>query len=1075
MKQSKSDSFVPLSIKSLLNWIFTEEKAGSIFGIDKKLFFNPLKNKNIGINRYFTELETPIGVAAGPHTQLAQNIISAWLTGARYIELKTVQELDELDVSKPCIDMNDEGYNCEWSQELKIEQSFNEYLKAWIVIYILKDRYGWNNGDAGFIFNLSVGYDYEGILKDKVQWFLAKMSDCSIEKSKMIKEISLIYPQVEKLLIPDRISNNITLSTMHGCPSDEIEKIGSYLIRKKYHTTIKLNPTLLGAEELRTILNSTLNFDIRVPDIAFEHDLKYKDAIRIITNLRNEAKTEGVVFSIKLTNTLETENVLKVLPENEKMHYLSGRALHPISINLAKKLQTDFNGELDISFSAGAEAFNISDILACGLKPVTVSTDILKPGGYGRFFQYIEKINSAASEDKNQSGTANIKKLERYAEAVLNDESYKRTYIKRGDIKTNRGLNEFDCIAAPCQSNCGSNQDIPGYMYYAAKGDFDNAMAVISDSNPLPIITGTVCTQLCGIKCTRNNYDSALAIRKVKKTIAENSEIYKFKLKNKKSTGNVSIIGAGPSGLSCGYYLEKEGVSVSIYEKSTKAGGMVKNAIPKFRLTDSDIGRDIDKILNSNINVFYDTKVDKDKLKTIIKDNDFVYLSTGAPLSKKLNITGEDSNGVYEPLDFLFRLRNGEDVDLGRKVAIIGGGNTAMDTARSVRRLLGHSGNVSILYRRRIADMPADDHEIMDVLNEGIEVIELVSPKEIAVKNGKVVGIKLEKMRVYGIDKKGRGIVIKEPDSDFVLKVDSIIPAIGQDIDKEFIDSELIKNKKVFIGGDAERGASSIINGVGDGRRTALEILHALDLESPNTYKPIKRNISFSEHMIRRSTRIKPEFKDKKNDENELNLEYIQNDMSAKEGIKEASRCLYCDELCNICVTVCPNRANISYTIKPFNIELETLIIDDAAVKIQKKEYFAIDQKYQVLNVSDFCNECGNCNTFCPSNGAPYKEKPKICLTEQSFERENRGYYIYKKGNVNIINFKNGDIIKTLSSFDNYYLYETIAGTIKLSKDNFKFIDSNIKKRVKNPETIVLNDAFTMKIILENIPSYFFK
>ncbi len=1067
MKQSKSDFFVPLSISSLLNWIFEEEKKGSIFGIDKGLFFDPIQNENIQIERYNTKLETPIGAAAGPHTQLAQNIISAWLTGARYIELKTVQELDELDVSKPCIDMNDEGYNCEWSQELRIEESYKEYLKAWIMIFILKDKFGWDKSSSpGFIFNMSVGYDYEGILKNKVQWFLSKMRDCSIEKAEMIKEISVIYPKIKKINIPDKISDNITLSTMHGCPSDEIEKIGLYLIGEEYHTTIKLNPTLLGREKLRYILNKTLNFDVIVPDIAFEHDLKYKEAIQIITNLKKEAESAGVFFSIKLTNTLETENILNVLPANEKMHYLSGRALHPISINLAKKLQDEFNYELDISFSAGADAFNISDILDCGLKPVTVSSDLLKPGGYGRFFQYLININLTNIDGKDKSII--MKNLENYADKVLNDESYKRTYIKRKDIKTERKLNEFDCIVAPCQSNCGTDQNIPAYMYHTAKDNFDKAMEVISDTNPLPIITGTVCTQLCATKCTRNNYDTSLAIRKVKKAITDNANpILNFN--KKKSIGKVSIIGAGPSGLSCGYYLTKAGVHVDIYEKNKKPGGMVTYAIPKFRLLDSDIKKDIDKILKSDINVFYDSEINKKKLEKLRGENDFVYLSTGAPLSKKLNINGEDSVGVFEPLDLLFKIKKGEKVELGKKVVIIGGGNTAMDTARSVKRLLGDSSLVTILYRRRIADMPADDHEIKDVIKEGIEVVELVSPLEILIKNNRVSAIKLEKMKISNIDKKGRGSVIRIHDSEFEMQVDSIIPAIGQDLDKSFIDNEVINNKKIFIGGDAGRGASSIINGVGDGRRTAMEILKQLGIETFTEPKPISR-MSFSEHMFRRSIRIKPSYSSLLKKGNDLNFEYIKDGLTAEEAKKEASRCLYCDELCNICVTVCPNRANISYTIEPFKIELEKIIIENGLPKIQGNENFSIDQKYQVLNISDFCNECGNCNTFCPSNGAPYKEKPKVCLTEQSFKSEERGYYIYEKEGIKTIKYKNEGIIESLTSIDDFYLYETKIGNIKLSKDKFKIIEMKIKK--KDRSEISIKRAMIMKMILESVPEY---
>ncbi len=228
------------------------DNRNNILGISKKLFFNPELHKNITITRFGKRLESPIGVAAGPQTQLSQNIVAAWLTGARFIELKTIQTLDELEISKPCIDMQNEGYNCEWSQELKIHESFEQYLDAWIIIHILRDKFGWGNSiHPGVIFNMSVGYNYEGVLKDNVQWFFNKMNDASDELKAKIESIKSVYPNVVNLDISPHLSNNITLSTMHGCPSNEIEMIGNYLItEKKLHAAIKLNPTLLGKPKL---------------------------------------------------------------------------------------------------------------------------------------------------------------------------------------------------------------------------------------------------------------------------------------------------------------------------------------------------------------------------------------------------------------------------------------------------------------------------------------------------------------------------------------------------------------------------------------------------------------------------------------------------------------------------------------------------------------------------------------------------------------------------------------------------------------------------------------------------------
>ncbi|MDD3860905.1 MAG: hypothetical protein PHW83_11960, partial [Bacteroidales bacterium] len=568
-----TDRFEPISLKQLLQIIFTEYKNhNTIFGIPEELFFVPASKNPFETNIFNQQIASPLGVAAGPHSQMAQNIIGAWLMGARYIELKTIQTLDELDVAKPCIDMQDEGYNCEWSQELKIEQSFNEYLNAWIIIHILHHKFGFK-GNINTIFNMSVGYNLEGIMKPNVQWFFTKMNNCEGELNEKINEIIEIYPEIRTIEIPSQISDNITLSTMHGCPADEIESIAKYLLSdKKLHTFVKLNPTLLGPEMLRDILNNKLNFRTNVPDIAFEHDLKYPDAINIIKALQSVAKKGNLQFGLKLTNTLESKNNKDVFGDAVDMMYMSGRALHPISVNLANKLNKDLNGEIPFSFSAGADAFNVSDLIACGFKTITVSSDLLKPGGYMRLNQYFEEmqknfdsakaisINDFVSKKAQEKDMkkASAKNLSDYAAEVLNSKRYKREYIVSPNIKTSRELGKFDCISAPCKDTCATNQDIPNYMYHTAKGDFASAYRTILETNPFPAITGMICDHLCQGKCTRVNYDSSLLIREVKRFISEQDEVKREAYATKNGI-KVAIVGAGPRGLSCAYYLALAG------------------------------------------------------------------------------------------------------------------------------------------------------------------------------------------------------------------------------------------------------------------------------------------------------------------------------------------------------------------------------------------------------------------------------------------------------------------------------------------------------------------------------------
>ncbi|MDD2636983.1 MAG: FAD-dependent oxidoreductase, partial [Bacteroidales bacterium] len=904
-----TDRFEPIELNQLLKIILTEfDNNKTIFGLPEELFFKPKSENPYKAIIFNQNIDTPIGVAAGPHSQMAQNIIGAWLMGARYIELKTVQTLDDIEVAKPCIDMQDEGYNCEWSQELKIEQSFDEYLNAWIIIHLLHNKFGFN-GEVNTIFNMSVGYNLEGILKDNVQWFFEKMSNCRNEINTKIQKIKDIYPEISNIKIPSQISDNITLSTMHGCPADEIESIASYLmINKKLHTYVKLNPTLLGPELLRDILNNKLKYRTKVPDIAFEHDLKYPDALNIIKTLQAVATKEKLQFGLKLTNTLESENNKDIFGKDVNMMYMSGRSLHALAINLANKLNKDLKSEIPFSFSAGADAFNVSNVLACGFKTVTVSSDLLKPGGYMRLNQYFEEIqlnidNTKASNiNEFINKTANekaptiaaSKNLSDYATEVLNSNKYKREYIVAPNIKTTRKLTNFDCISAPCKDTCATNQDIPNYMYHTSKGDFANAYATILETNPFPAITGMICDHLCQNKCTRVNYDSSLLIREVKRFISEQEEV-KRKTFGKPNGLKVAIVGAGPSGLSSAYYLALAGFSVDVFESQSKAGGMVQFAVPGFRLTDEAINKDFKRVTDLGVNINYNTRIDNDKVDEIRKKYNYIYLAPGAQLAADFRLDGNKTQGVLDSLEFLFEAKENKDTGIGKNVVIIGGGNTAMDAARTAYRLVGKEGKVKIIYRRTINEMPADQGEIKAVLEENMEIIELVSPEKIIQKDGKTSAILCSKMKLGNIDASGRPKPVKIEGSEFEIPCDTIIPALGQKIDIDFIDNHLLASKKesyqtqiedIFIGGDAKRNASTAIIAIADGRKTAEEIINKAKLKLEIPHFENNKQIPKRDLMLKRAKRIEAQKLQETPLNNRQNFNLVSKTLDEKSIIK---------------------------------------------------------------------------------------------------------------------------------------------------------------------------------------------
>jgi putative selenate reductase len=408
-----SDIMRPVSLQGLIERIFGEfRSAQSVFGIPASRFYKPASGKRIDV--FHGSCSSPMGPAAGPHTQLAQNIISSYLTGGRFMELKTVQIIDTLEVEKPCIDARDECYNTEWSTEYTLTKAYDEYLKAWVLLHLIEELLELGDGKGpSFLFNMSVGYDLEGIKTDRMDDFISKMIDSAGYElyESYLKEIEALVSDgsflagtgLESRLpalkgisgrIGSKISPSVTLSTMHGCPPHEIEAICSYMLTvKKIPTYVKLNPTLLGYDRVRDILDSLGYTYLHLSRDSFGHDLQWDAAEGMLKRLTESAEKEGLVFGVKLSNTLGSINDQGALPGDEM--YMSGRALYPLTINLAALISETFEGRMPISYAGGASAFNVKAIFEAGIAPITLATDLLKPGGYFRLAELSEIADKA--------------------------------------------------------------------------------------------------------------------------------------------------------------------------------------------------------------------------------------------------------------------------------------------------------------------------------------------------------------------------------------------------------------------------------------------------------------------------------------------------------------------------------------------------------------------------------------------------------------------------------------------------------------------------------------------------------
>ena len=949
----------PIPFGELMDWVLTEYAArGSIFGVTD--IYRHTSGKTLPI---FTEqIETPFGPAAGPHTQLAQNLIAAYAGGSRFFEVKTVQIIDgeDLPVSKPCIRAEDECYNVEWSTELRVPQAFDEYVKAWFAIKLLSRQLGLGD-ENGFVFNMSVGYDLAGIQSPKVDAYIEGMKDASAsavwaECTRWARENLARLDKIDAAYIDainPHICTSITLSTLHGCPPDEIERIATYLIDvKKLNTYIKCNPTLLGYEFARKTLDE-MGYDYIVfDDHHFKDDLQFADAVPMFHRLLELAAKNEVEFGVKLTNTFPVTIAGGELPGQEM--YMSGKSLYPLSISLALKVEKEFGGKLRVSYSGGADQNNIDRIFATGIWPITLATTLLKPGGYNRLrpmAQLLEKM------DYVPFAGVDVEKLEALVASVKTDEHHVKPIKPLPSRKMKKDVPLIDCFTAPCaEEGCPIHQDIPAYIQLVGEGRLAEALEVICEKNPLPFITGTICSHRCMSKCTRNFYEESVHIRDAKLAAAEGG--YDQLLANLKPAAarseNVAIIGGGPAGMAAAYFLARAGAKATIFEKRDSLGGIVKHVIPAFRISDEAIAKDAALLEKLGVEVRLNTAVSCTRQ---LLDEGFthVIVANGAWQKGSLRLEGGEALNVIE---YLERQKNApETLDLGDDVVVIGGGNTAMDAARAAKR--AGAAHVRLVYRRNKRYMPADEEELELALADGVEFCELLAPVSWTDNT-----LTCEVMQLGAPDASGRRS--PEPIGETAqIPASAVIAAIGEKVDTGFfmgsgvaVDAKgravLGKGCKadngVYVVGDAKRGPATVVEAIADATEAAMDILNG-------QLKEIPFSADTSALKARRSA--------------------LAGYLDAR---SEKDRCLGCSAVCENCVDVCPNRANLAIAVPGM-------------------------AKEQVVHVDKMCNECGNCAVFCPYASAPYKDKFTVFASREDMaDSENPGFCVLDKaaGSVRI-------------------------------------------------------------------------
>jgi len=460
---------------------------------------------------------------------------------------------------------------------------------------------------------------------------------------------------------------------------------------------------------------------------------------------------------------------------------------------------------------------------------------------------------------------------------------------------------------------------VPGYVGYIARGEFDKAAAIIREELPFPGICGRLCHHPCEPKCRLGETADPIAIRDLKRFASDYEAAKGIKPVAKKGSPKkekVAIIGSGPAGLTAGYYLALNGYPVTVFESLPVAGGMLAIGIPDFRLPKKILNQEIEAIKSSGVEIRTGISVGNDVTFSDLTKQGYkaIFVATGAHKPMKLNIPGQEAQGVMSSLSLLKPVNLGEKVKIGNKIAVIGGTNTALDCARTASRL--GAKEVTIVYRRSKAEMPAEEGEIKAALDEGIKIEFLTAPTKILVKDNKVAGLECRRMRLEGFDSSGRKRPVPIPGSEFTLPVDTVIPAVSWEPDLSFlpagdgfqvtkvatlmVDPETLQTSHagVFTAGDVVAGPGTVMEAIAMGKLAARSIGYYLRGEAMPKEKPAKawtqvEAVVLSDEEIEKMKRS--EMPVLAPDKRRGNFAEVELGLPTEAAMAEARRCLRCD------------------------------------------------------------------------------------------------------------------------------------------------------------------------------------